>query len=167
MPAPTPVPPPEVPHADSFRAHLLLERRLSENTVDGYLSDLRTCWTGLRGGADALAALSPKKLKALFAGFVELGLSPATLSRYQSALRGYAEYLRDAQRLPLGEEPLRGVRIPGAQRYKPRSLSHAEMKALYAAAGERMAAGGPKEARDAALLELLYGLGLRVSEAVA
>ncbi|HEX2612771.1 MAG TPA: tyrosine-type recombinase/integrase [Fibrobacteria bacterium] len=157
----------QLPYSDAFRAHLLLERRLSENTVEGYLSDLRTCWTGLRGGNDPVAALAPKKLTALFAGFVELGLSPATLSRYQSALRGYAEYLRDAHRLPLDEDPLRGARIPGAQRYKPRSLSHKEMGALYAAAAERMAAGGAKEARDAALLELLYGLGLRVSEATA
>jgi integrase/recombinase XerD len=67
----------------------------------------------------------------------------------------------------MDEDPLRGARIPGAQRYKPRSLTHAEVKALYAAAGGRMAAGGAKEARDAALLELLYGLGLRVSDAIA
>jgi integrase/recombinase XerD len=158
--------PATLPFSDTFRAHLLLERRLSENTVEGYLSDLRTCWAALRGESDPVAALEPKKLAALFKGFVDLGLSPATLSRYQSALRGYAEYLRDAHHLAVDEDPLRAARVPGAQRYKPRSLSHAEMKALYAAAAERMGAGDAKEARDAALLELLYGLGLRVSEAI-
>ncbi len=165
-----PVPPnsSEIPHAEAFRAHLVLERRLSENTADGYLSDLRACWGALGAGEDSDAAgiLVPARLKSLFKSLVDLGFAPATLSRYQASLRGYAEFLRDARRLPIDDDPLRGVRIPAAQRYKPRSLSHAEVKALYAAAAERMAGGGAREARDAALLDLLYGLGLRVSEAV-
>ncbi len=157
-----------VPFADSFRAHLLLERRLSENTAEGYLSDLRACWSALGAdeASDPVDVLVPKRLQALFRNLADLGLSPATLARYQASLRGYAEFLRDACRLPVAEEPLRGVRVPGTQRYRPRSLSHAEIKALYKAAAERMAAGGAREARDAALLELLYGLGLRVSEAI-
>jgi integrase/recombinase XerD len=164
--------PAEVPFADAWRAHLLLERRLSTNTSDGYLSDLRICWAALGGSADsdAAAVLTTDRLNGLFADFASIGLTPATLARYLAALRGYAEFLRDALRQPgMEDDPLRGVRIPRAQRYKPRSLSHVEMRDLYAAAEARVASAG-KDAwqakRDAALLELLYGLGLRVSEAV-
>lgn len=185
---------PSVPHVDAFRAHLLLERRLAANTVDGYLSDLAVCWPQLAGlgehagggevavpghaqrgdgGGGVAEALSANRVNALFAELASLGLSPATLSRYLAALRAYAEYLRDARLLD-ADDPLRGVRVPREQRYKPRALSATETAALYAAAEERvsgaLAAGDAKQVRaarrDAALLDLLYGLGLRVSEAI-
>lgn len=185
---------PSVPHVDAFRAHLLLERRLAANTVDGYLSDLAVCWPQLAGrdgqedggqatvpgpaqrgggGEDVAGILSTGRVNALFAELASLGLSPATLARYLAALRAYAEYLRDAHALT-ADDPLRGVRVPREQRYKPRALSAAETAALYAAAearvAEALAAGDAKRIRaarrDAALLDLLYGLGLRVSEAI-
>jgi integrase/recombinase XerD len=189
-----------VPYVDAFRAHLLLERRLAGNTVEGYLSDLAMCWaqltqvkkprkssqTKMTGKGDAvggtaeaavgegdLRVLSADRVNALFADFAALGLSPATLSRYLAALRSYAEFLRDAKYI-MDDEPLRGVRVPKAQRYKPRALSASEVGALYATVesriAEALAVADVKQARtarrDAALLELLYGLGLRVSEAI-
>lgn len=194
------------PHAEAFRTHLLLERRLAGNTVEGYLSDLRICWRQLKGEATADATagvtadvedgeatsapgsvrgsgttdvedvrrlLSPERVNALFADLSALGLAPSTLSRYLASLRGYAEFLRDVHHLE-GEEPLRAVRIPQAQRYKPRALGTAEMSALYAAVEARIASAAreaePRKLRaarrDMALLDLLYGLGLRVSEAI-
>jgi integrase/recombinase XerD len=165
-----------IPHADAFRAHLLLERRLAENTVEGYLSDLRACWTALvrnaghTEGKDEVAPetlLTAENLNALFGDLAALGLTPATLARYLAALRGYAEFLRDMLRVPgMADDPLRGVRVPKAQRYKPRALSHPEILSLYGISDARVAAGEKNAERDAALLELLYGLGLRVSEAV-
>jgi integrase/recombinase XerD len=158
-----------LPHADAYRAHLLLERRLATNTADGYLSDLGVCWSGLGGndGTEPVLLLTTENLNALFADFAALGITPATLARYLAALRSYAEFLRDVLRLPgLEEDPLRGVRVPKAQRYKPRALSVGEMKDLYASVEGRVASGAKGARRDAALLELLYGLGLRVSEAI-
>ena len=166
MPPPDPIPP--LPFEDAYRAHLLLERRLTENTVTAYLSDLHLCRRQLAAGpaaADAgLAWLKPEALQAFFAALAGLGFRPATLSRYVSSLRGYCEYLRDTGRLD--EDPCRAIRIPKAQRYKPHALSHAAMKALYASAEGRVSAGERGSRRDAALLELLYGLGLRISEAI-
>jgi integrase/recombinase XerD len=168
---------PRLPFSDAYRAHLLLERRLATNTADGYLSDLKVCWAALSGNGDRNVGgnagsepgplLTTDKLNALFADFAALGLTPATLARYLAALRGYAEFLRDALRIPgLEDDPLRGVRVPKAQRYKPRALSAREIGDLYASAGARVAAGEKGARRDATLLELLYGLGLRVSEAI-
>jgi len=194
------------PHADTYRTHLLLERRLAMNSVEGYLSDLAVCWQHLtgaqaahdahdvndaerpRGGAsknpagaegggvegeEVHRALSADRVGALFADLSALGLAPATLSRYLASLRGYAEYLRDAGHLD-GDEPLRGVRVPAAQRYKPRALNAAEIGALYDTVETRLAVAladadhrkARAARRDMALLDLLYGLGLRVSEAI-
>src|SRR5690606_30248943 len=94
------------------------------------------------------------------------------LARYLAALRAYTEYLRDAKLL--ATDPLQGVRVPKAQRYKPRALAAAEIAALYDGVSRRLGRGGAEDVsttrlvqRDLALLELLYGLGLRVSEAVS
>ena len=110
--------------------------------------------------------LTHAKLAALFDDFAELGLAPATLARYLAALRGFAGFLRDTRRMDEDADPLRGLRLPLAQRYKPRALSATEVAALYEAAAARDAAGARGARRDLALLELLYGLGLRVSEAI-
>jgi integrase/recombinase XerD len=158
----------ELPYGDSYKAHLLLERRLAENTVAAYLSDLNLCLRQLRPATAASEAalewLNPEALQEFFAALAGLGFRPATLSRYVSSLRGYCEYLRDTGRLD--EDPCRAVRIPKAQRYKPHALSHAEIQTLYGWVESRVAAGGKGSRRDAALLELLYGLGLRISEAI-
>jgi len=185
---------PDFPHAAAYRTHVQLERRLADNTVEGYLSDLTICWRQLTGGeapprdvpareaargpeagggTDVRRVLSADRVNAVFADLSALGLAPSTLSRYLAALRSYADYLRDAGHLD-EDEPLRGVRVPQAQRYKPRALGAAEIAALYAAVEARLAASRASAddrrlraaRRDLALLELLYGLGLRVSEAL-
>lgn len=158
-----------IPHADAFRAHLLLERRLAENTADGYLSDLQACWGALRAGRRDHPAevLAHDAVQDLFTGFARLGFAPATLARYLAALRAYVEFLSGTLGLSgFADDALRGIRVPGAQRYKPRALGHDEMAALYDAAAARVAEGRRAALRDAVLLELLYGLGLRVSEAI-
>lgn len=157
------MPPPDqihsLPFEDAYKAHLLLERRLAENSVAAYLSDLNLCWRQISASRDAsdsedLGWLDKENLQAFFVALAELGFRPSTLSRYISSLRGYTEWLRDTGHLE--EDPCRAIRIPKAQRYKPHALTQVEMTALYAVAS----------GRDLALLELLYGLGLRISEAI-
>jgi integrase/recombinase XerD len=161
MPPPDQIP--SLPFEDAYRAHLLLERRLAENTVAAYLSDLNLCWqqlcaTGNTSDPEDVGWLDKENLQAFFVALADLGFRPSTLSRYISSLRGYTEWLRDTGHLE--DDPCRAIRIPKAQRYKPHALTHADMTALYAVAQ------GKNARRDAALLELLYGLGLRISEAI-
>ncbi len=156
-----------IPHEDAYRAHLLLEKRLSENTARSYLSDLRLClWQlGVAGkSGEALAGLETEATRAFLASLAELGFSPSTLARYLASLKSYTAYLLDANLLTV--DFCRGVRVPKQQRYKPRSLSLKEIRELYEAAERCVAAGGKGARRDLVLLELLYGLGLRVSEAI-
>jgi site-specific recombinase XerD len=91
--------------------------------------------------------------------------APATVNKHLSALRGV---LKEAWRLGLlgGEDYQRAVDVANlsAQRDVGRSLGHGEVTALFAACA---ADPTPAGRRDAALLALLYGAGLRRSEAVA
>jgi len=161
-----------LPYEAEYRAHLLLERRLAENSVSAYLSDLNLAWRQLSGageagnesGGESLAWLTSEGLQEYFEALSGLGVRPATLSRLISSLRGYCEFLRDSGHLD--SDPCRAIRIPKAQRYKPHALSPAEIKILYASVESRAAEGARGARRDAALLELLYGLGLRISEAI-
>ena len=88
------------------------------------------------------------------------GRSNATISRRAAALRTFFRHL-----VLLGartDNPAAEVDLPRRARRLPRTLSHAEVERLLAAAAGTF----PRALRDSALLELLYGAGLRVSEAV-
>ena len=52
-----------IPFEEEYLAHLLLEKRLSENTAQAYLSDLRLCLRQLDGSEGSLKALSPEPLR--------------------------------------------------------------------------------------------------------
>ncbi len=169
MASPTDATPPigvHIPAADAYRAHLLLEKRLSPNTVEAYLSDLRLCLRQLPGleAVRPAAGLTRVNIQELFSALAEAGFGATSLARYLASLRSYTGYLFDAGLL--ADDVCHGVRVPKQQRYRPRSLSRSEIETLYATLEARAATDEPHAQRDLALVELLYGLGLRISEAV-
>ena len=88
------------------------------------------------------------------------GLAPSTIARRVSAIRTYFRHL-----VLIGarsENPAASLQLPRRARTLPRALSPAETERLIDAAAGTM----PRALRDRALVELLYGAGLRVSEAV-
>jgi site-specific recombinase XerD len=88
------------------------------------------------------------------------GLAPATIARRVSAARAYFRHL-----VLIGsktENPAASIQLPRRPRTLPRALSPAETERLVEAAN----GSTPRTLRDRALVELLYGAGLRVSEAV-
>ena len=145
------------PELDGFLALLATSR--SARTVDAYRRDL----------ADAAAALAPdarpgnasaEQLQAYVAALGARGLSAATIARRIAALRSYYRHL-----VLLGvrsDNPAAALDLPKRGRTLPRTLSAGEAERLVEAAN----GVGPRDLRDRALLELLYGAGLRVSEAV-
>ncbi len=143
--------------ADVERYLLLLAARRSPRTVDAYRRDLASLAT-FRGGPVGEATL--EEIERWLAAMRADGLAPATLSRRVSAVRSYFRHLtvigiRD-------ENPAAAIQLPRRAQRLPRALSPAEMERLIeAAAGTQ-----PRALRDHALVELLYGAGLRVSEAV-
>lgn len=88
-------------------------------------------------------------------------LAPSSLHRAVSALRTFCAFL--LRRGGLSEDPTEGLLLPKAQRSLPHFLYENEMEALLEAIDDRELTG----ARDKAVLELLYGCGLRVAEIAA
>jgi integrase/recombinase XerD len=182
----SPIPSPAIPKEEGYLAHLRLEKRLSPETVAAYLSDLRLFFRQASGRQEAPARASGKKkaddwspgrpaalsgleamtlpkLRAFLRSLVELGFAPASISRYLSTLKSYAAFLAEDGALP--DDPARALKGPRQQRYKPESLSHPEIDAIYDALENAALQGTAPALRDLCLIELLYGLGLRISEA--
>lgn len=91
----------------------------------------------------------------------ERGLSPRSVVRRLSAIRGFGAFLVDEELL--AENPATGVAVPKLPERLPKALDQHQLQALLdACAGEE-----PERIRDAALLELLYATGARISEVLA
>ncbi|HSI39957.1 MAG TPA: tyrosine recombinase XerC [Xanthobacteraceae bacterium] len=147
------------------------ERRLSPKTREAYARDL-AAFLGLLashlGGRPSLAALAllhPRDVRAVIAARRGEGIAPRTLVRFLAAARSFGRHL---EREGLGAVgALKAVRAPKVARSLPRPVGVADARAL---ADPDTRAGEAREpwvlARDAAAIALLYGSGLRISEAL-
>ena len=158
MTSPTPVPrnpgPPD-PQVEAFLA--VLAARRSPRTVDAYRRDL----ADLAAFAGKSAAeVDAEEVRAWLADLRGRGQAPSTVSRRAAAARTLFRHL-----MLLGvrsDNPAAEVDLPRRRRKLPRTLSPREVERLIEAADGTT----PRARRDRALVELLYGAGLRVSEAV-
>jgi integrase/recombinase XerD len=143
------------PDVESFL--LLLAARLSPRTVEAYRRDLGLL-AAFRGGpaGQASAAELENWLAEMRAG----GLAPSTIARRLAATRAYFRHLVLLDRR--SDNPAAELKSPRRARTLPRTLSPSESERLIDAA----TGVTPRAMRDRALVELLYGAGLRVSEAV-
>ncbi len=154
----------------AFVAHLEHERRMSEHTVDGYRRDVAnflsflTDHLGGEAHVNDLAALSPADVRAWLAQRRALDdLTPASISRALSSLRAFFRFLD--VKLDKPNARLQLVRAPKRTRRLPRPVTEVAAKDLISEAQDQDA---PEwiAARDVAVLSLLYGAGLRISEAL-
>ena len=154
-----------VPELAAFLAFLEKERNDSPHTVKAYARDVADFaafagvyygapWTW--GGVDRLA------IRGWLGSLEQRGLARRSAARALSALRAFYRFLNLTGRA--ASNPARATRTPKAARALPAHLSRDEMDALLAAAAERAAAGGFREIRDLAMLELFYSTGMRLSE---
>jgi integrase/recombinase XerC len=151
--------------------HLGAERRMSPKTLEAYERDVRqflTFLAGHLGGAPSLsdlAKLAPADVRAFMAARRAAGTSGRSLMRTLAGVRSFARFLERRGKGKLAA--LAAVRAPKVPRTLPKPLPVAAAKRV-ADAGLR--AGEEREpwilARDAAVLALLYGSGLRISEAL-
>ncbi|WP_308799552.1 tyrosine recombinase XerC [Agromyces silvae] len=160
---------------DEYLAHVRDERGYSPNTVAAYRADLTELTTFLERGEHAddgadvrrparLAQLELSALRDWLWAATEQGLARATIARRAASVRGFCAWATRRGLLPA--DPAARLRAPRAQRPLPRVLTHDAVAALLDRLESRAALGEPIAARDAAIIELLYASGLRVSELV-
>jgi integrase/recombinase XerD len=140
---------------DSFLA--LSAARLAPRTLEAYRRDLADLSQFL-GGSPADA--TTEQLQAYVAQMRAEGLAASTIARRVAAIRSFFRHqvLVDARK----ENPAAELEVPRRRRALPKTLSPGEVERLIDAA----TGVTPRALRDQALVELLYGAGLRVSEAV-
>ena len=146
---------------DEFLASLT---SASSNTVAAYRADLDAfvAWVG-RAGMSEPAGVDRLLLRRYLAYLQTRGYAPRSVARKASALRRYFAWLRHVGAVPV--DPARALRSPGGDSRLPRVLSASELHLLLDEPPARLD-DDPAELRlrDDAVLEVLYGCGLRVGE---
>ena len=148
-------------HAEAFLRMLKVERGVSLNTAESYRRDLVSFEKFLERRAVISSEASTETVRSFMASMSIAGIAPTTMSRRLSALRQYffflvAEEIRS-------DDPSESIESPRRGRPLPKVLAENDVETLISAAHARP---GPRGLRLAALVELLYATGLRVSELV-
>lgn len=139
--------------ADQYLDHLRAERGMSAHTLDGYARDLRF-FTARAGAGEPTA----ETVRNVLAAAEEAGLGPRSRARLLSALRGFFKFrIREGL---AKENPCDLLASPRLPRTLPKTLSEKEVDRLLAAPD----LAAPQGLRDAAMLQIIYATGMRVSE---
>lgn len=150
------MPPKAEPAVEDFLAMLAAQRGAAANTLSAYRRDL----AGAAQAIGPLAKATREDLGALSMAWADL--APSSLARKSSALRQFYGFLVDEGHRE--DDPSAALPRPRAKRPLPRLLGHEHVDALFRTAEEDARAGTPEGLRMLALLELLYGSGLRATE---
>lgn len=145
---------------EEFIAWLVVERGRAPATIAAYRRDLALWAAHLEAVSISVEGATARDVEGYLAAQVDEGKSAATVARSASSLRGLYGFLVDegsiardpTARLPATPTPMR----------LPRALTEAQVAALLASPSSL----APADVRDRAVLELLYGTGIRVSELV-
>ena len=145
---------------DRFLDMLATEMGASPNTLAAYRNDLAKAAEDLGTPLGDADRDSLGKLGRRWAG-----LAASTVARRSSALRRFYRFLVDDGLR--ADDPSGALPQPKLQRPLPKVLSESDVEAMFEAVGDKAASGEPLAQRNLALLELLYGSGLRASEVIS
>jgi integrase/recombinase XerC len=153
------------PEITEFVTFLEKERNDSPHTVKAYERDLDAFAAFCQdyyGGPWTWAGVDRLAVRGFLAAEQRRGLAKRSVARALSALRTFYRFLNTTKGLEVN--PARAARTPKLDKTLPTYLTRAEVELVFAAAEARAAAGGFREARDLAMLELFYSTGMRLSE---
>jgi integrase/recombinase XerD len=143
-----------------FKAYMKLERSLSPNSVAAYSRDIEKLFQFSQTGA---VTLKPEQITLAdlrrFIGFInDLGVLPSSQARILSGIKAFYKYLLTEDLII--SDPSELLESPKIQRKLPDTLSYEDINKLIAA----IDLSKPEGPRNKAIMEVLYGCGLRVSE---
>jgi integrase/recombinase XerD len=146
----------------SFKSYLLLERSLSQNTLDAYADDVQKFVQFLDLTKPELGPISVQRNDLV--GFIRwlnsLGLEGSSQARIISGLRAFYKFLMVEDLV--NEDPTELLESPKLRRKFPEVLAYSEIKAML----DAIDLSDPNGPRNRAIMEVLYACGLRVSELV-
>jgi len=143
-----------------FKSYLKLERSLSGNSVDAYLNDIDKLIQYFQSLNEApqLTEITLTELKSFISWLNELGMQASTQARVISGLKAFFAYLMLED--VISNDPTALLEAPKLSRKLPDTLNIYEINELIAA----IDASKPEGMRNKAIMEVLYGCGLRVTE---
>ncbi len=149
-----------------YITYLRVEKGLRPLTCEAYERDLLQCAEYLETAHRDLVSAKPDNLAAFVAHLQAHQVEARSRARKLSCLRGLYRWLRLDKRIAY--DPTIHLETPAGWKVLPKSLSEAEVVAMMDQAGHtgEGQTGSPQSLRDRAMLELLYGGGVRVSELV-
>ncbi len=144
---------------EQFEDYLMFERNLAANTIESYLRDLAGFVAQMvREGAASPARVDRDSVAEYLNELAGVGLAASSLSRKLSSIRLYFRFLEGEG--AVSADPTRTLELPRRGRKLPEVLSLDEILLLLDAVNPSRPGG----LRDRALIELMYGTGMRVSE---
>ncbi|MCM1152209.1 MAG: tyrosine recombinase XerD [Muribaculum sp.] len=144
-----------------FESYLTLERGFSANTVSGYVSDAAHLLSFLEEEGISIEEAGIDTLREFVAGLNDIGISSRSQARIISGIRSYFGFLQ--MQGVIESDPSRLLESPQTERALPDVLSVEEIDAMIAS----IDSSKEESLRNHAIIETLYGSGLRVSELTA
>lgn len=145
---------------DAYEAYLILERGLSDNTREAYVRDVGKLVRYLETETVTLREVTTDTLRAFAADLFDLGISPRTQARIVSGIKSFFRFLKLEGYLDSNPSLL--LESPALRRHLPEVLRVDEIDAMIGAIDMEKSEGQ----RNRAIIETLYGCGLRVSELI-
>ncbi len=144
---------------EEYLTHLAIEKGRSANTLSAYRRDLGA-FLAWREAGDVLET-GPDDIIGYHRHLETRGLAPASINRALTAVRGLFRFLVSEDLL--ASDPTADVEVGKLPRSLPKALTEAEVVRLL----DAVSGSDPAARRDRAILEVLYGTGMRISELVA
>lgn len=146
---------------DSFLSYLVVEKGLSENTLESYGRDLKKFLLFIKSrGTTSAREIKYGDILDFMARSREEGLNATTIVRSMVSVKQFFKYLLSEK--VLSEDPTAHIKTPKMKKAIPGVISLDDVESILGAPDEST----PEGLRDAAMLEILYATGIRVSELI-
>ncbi|MGD9731706.1 MAG: site-specific tyrosine recombinase XerD [Desulfamplus sp.] len=147
--------------SDLYTKYLLLEKGVAANTLESYTRDIAGFVDFMvQNGIELIESVDITAILAWLIHLKKEGLSARSRARHLVAIRGLFKFL--LQEEMINSDPVKTVDIPKTGFYLPEVMNVEEIEKLLAVPDITL----PRELRNAAMLEIIYGAGLRVSELI-
>jgi integrase/recombinase XerD len=157
---PAEVPEPLDPSSEEYLTWLAVERGRARNTIISYRRDLVAYERYVRGSRRTVESANRKTIEGFVASMLSAGNKPGSVARALTAVRGL--YRFRAEEGLSQQDPTADVMSPRTGLRLPKAITEDEVVRLL----DATAGPAPRDLRDRAMLELLYGTGMRVGELV-